>query len=63
LAETLIHLSGDEFSKIVRTVAYGLAATVEQHTTIATQQLTAARTHINHLAGALETRDKEIHRL
>jgi hypothetical protein len=44
-------------------VAYGLAATVERHTTIAAQQLTAARTCINHLAGALETRDKEIRRL
>ena len=62
-AETLIHLSGDKFSEIARTVAYGLAATVEQRTTIAAQQLTAARTCINHLAGALETRDEEIHRL
>jgi hypothetical protein len=60
LAETLICLSGDEFSEIVQTVAYGLAATVERHTTIATQQLTTAHTRINHLAGALETRDEEI---
>jgi hypothetical protein len=44
-------------------VAYGLAATVERRTAIATQQLTAARTRINHLAGALETRDKEIRHL
>jgi hypothetical protein len=36
---------------------------VERRTTIAAQQLTAAHTHINHLTGALETRDKEIHRL
>jgi hypothetical protein len=63
LAETLIRLSGDEFSEIVRTVAYGLAATVERRTTIAAQQLTAARTRINHLAGALETCNKEIRRL
>jgi hypothetical protein len=62
-AETLICLSGDEFSEIARTVAYGLAATVERCTTIAAQQLTAARTRINHLAGALETRDKEIRHL
>ena len=62
-AEMLIHLSGDEFSKIACTVAYGLAATVERCTTIATQQLTAARTHINHLAGALETHDEEIRHL
>jgi hypothetical protein len=55
LAETLIRLSRDEFSKIARTVAYGLVATVERCTTI------AARTHINHLAGALKTRDEEIH--
>jgi hypothetical protein len=41
-------------------VAYGLAATVEQRTTIATQQLTATCSRINHLAGALETRDEEI---
>ena len=41
-------------------MAYGLAATVERRTTIATQQLTAARTCINHLMGALETRNKEI---
>jgi len=52
LAKTLIHLSGDKFSKI--------ACTVEQRTTIAAQQLTTAHTHINHLTGALETRDKEI---
>jgi len=44
-------------------VAYGLVATVEQRTTITAQQLTAARTRINHLTGALETRNKEIHRL
>jgi hypothetical protein len=44
-------------------VAYGLATTVERHTTIAAQQLTATRTCINHLAGALETHDEEIHRL
>jgi hypothetical protein len=62
-AETLICLSRDEFSKITRTVAYGLAATVERCTTITTQQLTAARTCINHLVGALETRDEEIRRL
>ena len=62
-AETLIRLSGDEFSEIARTVAYGLTATVERRTTIATQQLTAARTHINHLAGALETRNEEIRHL
>jgi len=62
-AETLIRLSGDEFSEIARTVAYGLAATVERCTTIAAQQLTATRTRINHLAGALETRDEEIRRL
>jgi hypothetical protein len=63
LAETLIRLSGDEFSEIAWTVAYGLTATVERRTTIAAQQLTAARTHINHLAGALETHDEEIRRL
>jgi hypothetical protein len=62
-AETLICLSGDEFSEIACTVAYGLAATVERRTTIAAQQLTAARTRINHLAGALETCDEEIRRL
>jgi hypothetical protein len=62
-AETLIRLSGDEFSEIARTVAYGLAATVERRTAIAAQQLTAACTRINHLAGALKTRDEEIHRL
>ena len=44
-------------------MAYGLAATVERHTTIAAQQLTAARTCINHLAGALETRNEEIRHL
>jgi hypothetical protein len=44
-------------------VAYGLAATVERRTTIATQQLTATHTRINHLTGALETRDKEIRHL
>ena len=62
-AETLIRLSGDEFSEIACTVAYGLAATVERCTTIAAQQLTAARTRINHLVGALKTRDKEIRHL
>jgi hypothetical protein len=62
-AKTLIHLSGDKFSKITRMVAYRLTATVERRTTIAAQQLTAARTHINHLTGALETRDEEIRRL
>jgi hypothetical protein len=41
-------------------VAYGLAATVERHTTITAQQLTTACTRINHLAGALETHNKEI---
>ena len=41
-------------------VAYGLAATVERRTTIATQQLTTTRTHINHLVVALETCDEEI---
>ena len=59
-AETLIRLSGDKFSKIAHTVAYGLAATVERRTTIATQQLTTACTCINHLTGALETHDEEI---
>jgi hypothetical protein len=39
---------------------YRLTATVEQRTTIATQQLTTAHTHINHLTGALETHDEEI---
>jgi len=62
-AETLICLSGDEFSEITPTVAYGLAATVERRTTITAQQLTTAHTHINHLAEALETRDKEIRHL
>jgi hypothetical protein len=59
-AETLIRLSGDKFTKIACTVAYGLAATVEQHTTITAQQLTATRTCINYLTGALETCDEEI---
>jgi hypothetical protein len=59
-AKTLICLSGDEFSKIAQTVAYGLAATVERCTTIAAQQLTAAHTRINHLVGALKTHNKEI---
>jgi len=59
-AETLIRLSGDEFSEITCTVAYGLAATVERRTTIATQQLTTTHTCINHLAGALETCNEEI---
>jgi hypothetical protein len=36
---------------------------VERRTTIAAQQLTAAHTRINHLAGALETHDEEIRRL
>jgi hypothetical protein len=60
LAKTLIRLSGDEFTKIARMVAYRLTATVERHTTITAQQLTAACTRINHLAGALETHDEEI---
>jgi hypothetical protein len=36
---------------------------VERRTTIAAQQLTAAHTQINHLAGALKTRDEEIRHL
>ena len=58
--ETLICLSRDEFTEIACTVAYGLAATVERRTTIATQQLTTAHTCIDQLMGALETCDDKI---
>jgi hypothetical protein len=58
--ETLICLSRDKFTEITRTVAYGLAATVERRTTIATQQLTTAHTCIDQLMGALETCDDKI---
>ena len=59
----LICLSEEEFSEVARTMAFGLAATVERWTNIATQQLTEARNCINRLAAALETRDTEIRRL
>jgi hypothetical protein len=44
-------------------VAFGLAATVERQTTIAAQQITEARNHINRLVAALETQDSKIRRL
>jgi hypothetical protein len=62
-AQTLICLSEEEFSEVTRTVAFGLAATVERRTNIAAQQITEARNRINRLAAALETRDSEIRRL
>jgi hypothetical protein len=62
-AQTLIRLSEEEFSEVARTVAFGLASTVERRTAIAAQQLSAARERINRLAAALETRDTEIRRL
>jgi hypothetical protein len=54
-AQTLIHLSEEEFSEVARTVAFGLAATVERWTNIAAQQIAKARNCINRLAAALET--------
>jgi hypothetical protein len=41
-AQTLIRLSEEEFSEVARTVALGLAATVERRTNIAAQQITEA---------------------
>jgi hypothetical protein len=42
LAQTLIRLSEEEFIEVARTVAFGLAATVERRTNIAAQQIAEA---------------------